>query len=221
MNLEQIYTRLANVPLFKGVSGEDLFMILDKVPMHWYRLREGQRLLDYDETCKGLIFLLEGDLTRTRNFDEKTYTITDVIRGPMIIEVEQLYGLTCRYTARYEARTDCLMMSIEKNDIRRTLLNIPLWRTNLLNLMASQIVKMRQFDIPQPNTLAEKIMHFGLDHQSVTEEGHTLRIRQLDLGRYLCATRRTISMELHKLVDQGLVEMHPNKIIVHSEVNKL
>lgn len=203
------------MPLFKGISGEDLFMILDKVQMRWVKYRKGQRVIEAGDACKGLAILLEGDLKRTRDMDEKTYSVIDVVRGPMVIEVEQLYGLTCRYCSRYDAMKDALVLFVEKDDVRRTLLNVPLWRTNLLNLLASELVKTQTFDAPLPNTLGEKIMCFGTDRFTVAEEGHTLRIRQVDLGRYLCATRRTISMEVHKLLDAGLVEMKPNKIIVN------
>lgn len=214
MNLSETYTRLASVPLFTGLSGEDLFMVCEKVKLRWVKLHEGQTLIQQEEPCTHLTIVTEGELERTMEREGKLWSVTDVVSGPMVIEPEQLYGLKCRYTHRYVARTDCKVLIIQKDEMRRTLLNLPLWRTNLLNLLASNMVKERRFNEPGAYTLGERICRFGLDYLSRTDRQHTLRIRQVDLGAMLGESRRTISQEVHKLIDEGKVEIRPEKIII-------
>lgn len=204
---------MASVPLFTGLSGEDLYMICEKVNLRWVKLYQGQTLIQQDESCQHLTILLEGELNRSKTHDKKVWTVTDVVRGAMVIEPEQLYGLKCRFTHRYEARTDCMVLLISKDEMRRTLLNLPLWRTNLMNLLASNIVKQHEWNEPTFNTLGDKIRRFGLDHLSAKDAPHTLHIRQVDLGNYLNESRRTISYEIHKMIDKGEAEIRPNLII--------
>lgn len=213
MNLSETYTRLASVPLFTGLSGEDLFMICERVKLRWVKLHEGQTLIQQDEPCTHLTVLLEGELERTTVHGQKTWSVTDVVRGPLVIEPEQLYGLKCRFTHQYVVRLDSQILLIRKEEMRQTLLNLPLWRTNLLNMMASNMTKERTWQEPAGLSLGERIRRFGLDHLSAQDAPHTLRIRQVDLGRYLNESRRTISQEVHKMIDQGLAEIRPNQII--------
>lgn len=219
MNLSETYTKLASVPLFTGLSGEDLYMVCEKVHLRWVKLYSGQTLIQENEPCTHLTILIQGELNRTTDHDQKTWSVTDVVRGPIVIEPDQLYGLKCRYRSRYEARTDCQLLLISKDDMRRTLMNLPLWRTNLLNLMASNCVKEREWNDPRQLSLGERIMRFGLDHYSAPDCPHWVRIRQVDLGGYIGETRRTISMEVHKLIDEGLMEIRPNLMIVKPQTS--
>lgn len=217
MNLSETYTRLASVPLFTGLSGEDLYMVCERVKLRWVKLHAEQTLIQQDETCGHLTILLEGRLNRLTEHGKKLWRVEDVVCGPLVIEPEQLYGLKCRYRHGYAAKTDCLVLMIRKDEMRRTLLNLPLWRTNLLNLLASSMVKEREWNEPGNWDIGKRICRFGLDYLSAVDEPHRLFIRQVDLGLMLGESRRTISHEVHRLIDDGKVKIRPNMIIFDGE----
>lgn len=208
------------MPLFTGLSGEDLFMVCEKVTMRWVKLHKGQILIQQDEPCTHLTFLLEGELYRSTMHGQNTWSVTDVVRSPLVIEPEQMYGLKCHFAHRYEAKTDCLILLIRKDEMRQTLLNLPLWRTNLLNLLASNTVKEREWNEPGFYDLGTRIQRFGLDHLSCMDRPHILHIRQVDLGMFLGESRRTISQVVHKLIDEGKAEIRPNVIILNEVKNE-
>lgn len=212
MTIAQLYDKLTTIPLFKGVSGEDLALIADRVHLRWVNVGIDQSVIQADEPCYHLTILTEGELVRTTHYDNNTYTVKDIVKGVHIIEPEQLYGLTTRYRSSYRARTSCKMLLISKDDIRKTLLNIPVWRINLLNHLAAKYTKLQASSEQKPYNLKEMVLHFG------AERPLSIRIRMEDLGRYLGAARRTISNVLHELESEGKVTLHPNLIEFNEEL---
>ncbi len=206
MTIAQLYDKLTAIPLFKGVSGEDLALIQERCNLRWVNLSTDHPLIQADEPCHHLVILTEGELTRTTNFDNNTYTVKDKVEGVSIIEPEQLYGLTTRYRSNYRTLTSCKVLLISKDDIRQTLMNIPVWRINLLNLLSAKYNKLRDAVENKPYNLKEMIMHFGVDKPM------SIKIRMSDLGKYLGAARRTISNVLHELEQEGKVTLRPNLI---------
>ena len=206
MTLSQLYENLATLPLFRGISAQELASIADKVHLRWLNIVSDQPFIQADEPCQHIAYLTEGEMTKTTSYDNATYTVTERIKGPCIIEPEQLYGLTCAYQSNYRTVTTCKLLLISKQDIRETLMNIPIWRINLLNHYASMIGKLKRDNEASPYDIKEKIMHFG------AERPQTLKIRMIDLAHYLGTSRTTISHILHELESEGKIKMKPNLI---------
>lgn len=206
MNIAQLYDKLTAIPLFKGVSGEDLALITDRVHLRWVNVGIEQSIIQAQEPCNHLTILMEGEMLRTTHYDNNTYTVTEMVKGPYIIELEQLYGLTCKYRSNYRARTSCQLLIISKDDIRKTLMNLPVWRINLLNYLSAKYNKLLDEHQHKPHNLKEEILHFGADKPL------SIHIRMVDMGRYLGAARKTISNVLHELESEKKVTLHPNLI---------
>lgn len=206
MTITQLYDKLTNISLFKGVSGEDLALIADRVNLRWLHIGQDQPFIQANEPCQHLAILTEGKLLRSTDYDNGTYNVKDLVSEVCIIEPEQLYGLTCRYRSSYRTYTSCKVLIISKNDIRQTLMNIPVFRINLLNMLSARYNKLLAASEQKPYDLKEMIMHFG------AEKPLSIHIKMADMGRYLGAARRTISNVLHELESEGKVTLHPNLI---------
>lgn len=206
MSISELYDKLTSLPLFRGISGEDLAIIADRVHFRWLKLATDQPLIQEGESCNHLIILCEGELNRTTNYDNNICAVTDGVVGPAVIEPEQLYGLQCRYRSSYRAATSCRLVLVSKDDIRKTLINVPIWRINLLNMLTANYCKLREATTPRYYDLKEMILHFR------AERPKQVRIRMVDLGHYLGAARKTISNALHELEAEGHVKLKPNLI---------
>ncbi len=206
MTLAKLYETLTSLPLFRGISAAELSRVSDEVGLRWMDVGIDQPFIQADEPCHHLVYLVEGEMIRSSSHDEGTYSVSEYVKAPYLIEPEQLYGLTCAYQANYRTTKACKVLLISKDDVRRTLLEIPVWRINLLNLYASALCKERSLHQPRYYNIYEQIMHFGADRPV------TLRIRMADLARYMGVSRTTISHTLHELEQQGKVKLSPNVI---------
>lgn len=206
MTTAQLYESLTSLQLFRGISAKDLAMIASKVHLRWTNICTDQPFIQEGEPCHHLAILTEGEMLRSTTYDDMTYTVTEVVKAPYIFEPEQIYGPYCTYRSNYRTRNACTVLLITKEDIRNTLIDIPIWRINLLNLYASTINKQMKKMQPKPYDLKEQIMHFG------AERPLTLKIRMIDLAHYLGTSRTTISHTLHGLEHEGKVRLSPNLI---------
>ena len=206
MTISQLYERLTEIPLFKGISGENLAYIADRVNLRWMSIGSDQPFIQMDEPCQHLVVLMEGELLRITRCDGGTYVLTELLSGIQMLEMEQLYGLQCRYRSDYRTRTSCRILLISKEDIRQTLMNVPVFRINWLNYMSVRCNRLIEALQPRPRNLKEDILRF-MGPQAVS-----LRIRMIDLGKYLGAARKTISDALHELEREGAVRLRPNLI---------
>lgn len=206
MTLAQLYESLTSLPLFKGISAKELSLIADKVHLRWMTIGSDHPFIQSEEPCQHIVFLIEGEMLRTTTNDELTYTVTELVKGPALVEPEQLYGPSCTYRSNYRTRTACKVLLISKSDVRETLMEIPIWRINLLNHYSSLINKAQRKCEPHPYNVKEQIMHFG------AERPLKIHIRMQDLARYMGVSRTTISHTLHALEKEGKVKLTPNLI---------
>lgn len=209
MNIAQLYDKLTSIPLFRGISGEDLATITERVHLRWINLEPEQFFIREGEQCNHIAVLYEGQMWITSR--GKDYEVTETIDAQHIIEPEQLHGLECRYRRTYKAKTTCKVLLISKKDIRQTLMHVPVWRINFLNHISLKYTKQMDRETPTPMSMKDRIMRFGTSGESQHPQ-HTLHIRMEDLGNYLGETRRTISRHLHELASEGKLTMRPNEI---------
>lgn len=206
MELTQLYDRLTAISLFRGLSAEDFTNIAERVTLRWVTVVAGQPVIQSDEPCHHLVFLCEGTLLRTTHHDSRTYSVNDLVEPTQAIEPERLYGLTACYRSNYRAQTTCRLLLIPKEDVHRTLLSIPIWRINFLNMLATQCNRNLQAAMPRRYDLRYQVLHFG------SPRPLSIRIRMSDLGKYIGAARKTVSNLLHQLEDEGIVRLRPNLI---------
>ena len=211
MTLANLYEKLTSIPLFRGMSGEELAVVSDRVNLRWVSVGPEQTFIQCNEPCNHLAVLMEGEMKRITYHDGNTYVVTEKLSGIHIFELEQLYGLTCRYRSDYVTITSCKMLLISKDDVRKTLMNISIFRINMMNLLSAKYCKLLDSKEYCTYDLKEQIMHFG------AEEPLTVKIRMVDLGRYLGAARNTISHVLHEMEREGKLSLRPNLIIYNRD----
>lgn len=213
MTIKELYEKLTSLPLFRGMGGDELAMVADRVHLRFARIDAGETFIREDEPCQHLAFLVRGRMTKTECFDNGNYSIRSAVDGPMVIEPERLYGLHTRYRCRYDAATTSEVLLITKDDVRYTMLHIPVWRINFLNEISLACTKEQERNAFRPlDSLDEQIMDFVRRHNAKVPL--TVHIRMVDLANYLNTSRRLIGLALHRLEQQGLLTMKANEISI-------
>ena len=78
-----IYDILSKLPLFQGMSSEELHEVVTKLKFSFLTLRNRQCLVDKGHNSRGLLFLIDGELEKLSVSSDGAYTVT-----------ERLYTLT-------------------------------------------------------------------------------------------------------------------------------
>lgn len=211
----QLYDKLIELPLFIGISTDELSDIVGQTKFGFHKLAVDRPLVSTDDKCTQLFFLMSGTLRVVSYADNYRYRIEEELSAPAVIQPEHLFGLQQRYTKDFIAHTDCSLLSLDKAEVLRLLDSYLIFRLNLLNSISMQAQRMSH--IPwrqQPSEIRQQFVNF-LRLRCLTQAGcKVLRIRMEELAKELHQSRLNVSRMLNALQNEGLLTMSRGIIIV-------
>ena len=210
-----MYDNLLLLPLFQGLSKNDLTSIIEKVKFNFLTYQEGENILLQGNTCQHLCFLLSGEMVVKTSDAEHGFTLSEVLEGPYIIEPQSLFGMFPVYTATYQAHSQVKILKIDKSFIFSELNNHEIFRLNYLNILSnrSQVAyqKLWQSHI---GTLNEKFHRFFFLRCQKQEGKKMLSITMEELSRLINETRINVSRLLNELQDKELIQLKRKEIVI-------
>ena len=211
----QLYDKLIELPLFIGISTDELSDIVGQTKFGFHKLVADKQLVSTDDKCTQLFFLMSGTLCVVSYADNYRYRIEEELSAPAVIQPEHLFGLQRRYTKDFIAQSDCSLLSLDKAEVLRLIDSYLIFRLNLLNSISMQAQRMSR--IPwrlQPSGIRQQFVHF-LRLRCITQAGcKILRIRMDDLAYELHQSRLNVSRMLNALKKEGMLSMSRGVIII-------
>lgn len=214
---QSFFDKLLLLPLFQGIGRGEFMEIAERIRIGFYKTNHEQVLVEQDEFCDVLIFVLRGEVCISRVSDNHTYTLTEWNQQPMVVQPEALFGLNTRYTRRYATTHAAEYIKVDKAAVRDILFYYPTFRINYLNLVSTQMQQAsRLLWRPMAQTLGERFVRFVVA-RSVRPAGRKdLEIKMEHLSDELLDTRLNVSRMLHTFADNGLIEMKRRHILIPS-----
>lgn len=219
--MDTMFDTLLQLPLLQGLAPEDFTCILEKVKLHFVKLKQGETIARADSPCSQLIFILNGEIAATTTSADNVYSVTEYFKAPYLIEPQALFGMHTCYKAKYVATTEANSVYINKNAVTAHLLKYEIFRLNYLNITSSQAQTLSdKLWNHVPNTLEGRICLFILNHLKRPQGPKSLKIKMEDLATIVNDTRNGISKTLNQMQDKGLLELHRGEIAI-PEAEKL
>lgn len=211
----QLYDKLIELPLFIGISTDELSDIVGQTKFGFHKLAVDRPLVSTDDKCTQLFFLMSGTLRVVSYADNYRYRIEEELSAPAVIQPEHLFGLQQRYTKDFIAHTDCSLLSLDKAEVLRLLDSYLIFRLNLLNSISMQTQRMSRIPWRQQSSdIRQQFVNF-LRLRCLTQAGcKVLRIRMEELAKELHQSRLNVSRMLNALQNEGLLTISRGIIIV-------
>lgn len=211
----QLYDKLIELPLFIGISTDELSDIVGQTKFGFHKLAVDRPLVSTDDKCTQLFFLMSGTLRVVSYADNYRYRIEEELSAPAVIQPEHLFGLQQRYTKDFIAHTDCSLLSLDKAEVLRLLDSYLIFRLNLLNSISMQAQRMSRIPWRQQSSdIRQQFVNF-LRLRCLTQAGcKVLRIRMEELAKELHQSRLNVSRMLNALQNEGLLTISRGIIIV-------
>lgn len=216
----QLYDKLLGLPLFQGMSSSDLQNVVAHAKIGFLKHNRNQVIVAADMPCKNLIFLLDGDVEVTTSFTPSasdatpcesittadSFTVTEYISVPSLIEPECLFGISQRYTATYRTLTQCHFITISKDVLASLLSQYVVFRLNYLNILSTLAQRRRKelCRIPLPDTQGRVVAFLRSHCQNLTGK-KVFRIKMQQLADAINDNRLDVSIVLNRLDDQSSI----------------
>lgn len=210
-----MFDTLLQLPLFQGLCREDFTSILDKVKLHFIKHKAGEIIIKSGTPCNQLCFLLAGELSIITSAKENTYTVTEKITAPYVIEPQSLFGMNTTYHSSYIAHTGTHTVSVNKAFVLSDLFRYDIFRLNYINLISNRTQNLYAslWEVP-PQDLRDKLTRFFLQRVEKFQGEKRFKIKMEDLANYLDTTRLNISKTLNELQKEKLIILKRKEVII-------
>lgn len=207
--------KLLALPLFQGLSRDDLWSIAESIPFAFLQHHTAQTIVSENQSCDSLIFLLDGTMQVTTHADDHGYTLSEAIKAPQVIEPERLFGLSQHFMRTYTALTSCNTLSIHKKHVIELTEQHIIFRLNLLNIITTQSQRLQQQPWhPQPKDLRQRIIRFFIDRSLRPAGEKVFKIKMIRLATELNAGRPEVSATLNAMQSEGLINLRRGQITI-------
>jgi CRP-like cAMP-binding protein len=208
-----LYDKLLQFTLFQGMSHADLMEVVGHTKFNFSKQPVGQRIVKEGDICNHLIFLTTGALSVETVSDDHTCRVCEVINAPYVIQPEQLFGLTQRYTSTFKTCDDCSLITIDKQEVLLLLETQLVFRLNMLNSLAADSQRLRHRAWRSaPQSLRNRITRFFFSRCLYPAGPKTFYILMTQLAAELNDSRLDISRALNEMEDDGLLTLHRGRI---------
>jgi CRP-like cAMP-binding protein len=208
-DLSTRYALLTRLPLLQGISSTELLNWEDALRLDLDEFPASRLpLIQQGDNCTQLLYLVEGELLREHRSADGNFAIRSILRAPVVIEVDRLFGLNPTYEYTYRAKTEIRMLGIRKSLINSHLMKSEVFRLNLLNTLSAIAQKRAAALRPhQLGSVEERLKHFVQTLFPDCEGEVEISIKMKDLARFTGDSRLIVSRLLNRLDEAGSIRL--------------
>ena len=131
-----MYEQLTRLPLFQGATKEQIVELIEKLPLHFVKLKAGETAVSRGDRCTHVRFIVSGslDVTRPTPGGNQRYSIA----APAVLGPEYLFGASTVYPFDAIADSDgCGLLLLAKRDFLTMLESNRIFMFNILNMLST------------------------------------------------------------------------------------
>ena len=217
---DSVFVRLLLLPLFQGVSRDELLRMLERTKFNFSSSDSEEIVVNQGELANNLVYALSGSYSVERVFSNDL-RIEEELEAPFIFEPECLFSKSSTWRHTLKTQTECQLLFISKHDLITHLLDFTTFRLSLLCYLSRiSDVSEQEGRTSFPLTLHESFTLY-LQQRMMTPNGKkVVHIRMKDLAQRLTTSRLAVSQHLNQLQSQGVLTLG-RKVIEIKEFRSL
>ncbi len=200
------FDSIMSLPLFQGMSRDDLKDILSQTTLIFTRKASRQEIVREGTPCSSLTFILTGTIELSTPADDRAYTFKEYLKAPAVIGTDRIFGLTQQNMSTVTTATECTCLTIGKAEIIRLYNQYSIFRINILNIIATKSQKSTRWNWKTPPATTEgRILRFFETHSTYHAGHKILFIKRVRFAEELNCEPRKIAAALRRMQEKGFV----------------
>jgi CRP-like cAMP-binding protein len=135
---------LASLPLFMGMSQEELGGIMTQFRIDFKKYDAGKTIVKRGDPCGKLVIVNSGDILCQARSDDGAYSMEEVLSAPVMMQTDGIFGRFQVYTHTVKAVTPVSTLTFEKEEIQKLLASSLIFRLNLAGILSTKLQKSEQ-----------------------------------------------------------------------------
>jgi CRP-like cAMP-binding protein len=213
--MNSMYQQLMQLPLFQGVSSDQITALVEKMPFHFLKFRNGDNIFVAGEPCTHIRFIVSGRVRLETQCAHLRVSLFQTLATPHVLAAENLFGRDTTYPCNAVADGPCGILQLRKSDYIKMLGTDKVFLFNILNYLSSGSQRYSSsIAAIKDGSLVERLAMLvdALVFNGAADV--TLRFKQKDLCTLLGTQRTTLVSTLDRLVDDEILEYDSNQISI-------
>lgn len=211
--MNSMYQQLMQLPLFQGVSSDRITALVEKLPFHFLKFRNGEQIFAAGDQCTHVRFIVSGQVRLETQFDNLRVSLLQTLTTPHVLAAEYLFGRETSYPYTAVADGPCGILQLRKSDYVTMLGSDKVFLFNILNYLSSGSQRNSSSLVAiKENSVMDRLAML-MDTLVITGATDVvLRFKQKDLCYLLGTQRTTLISSLDKLVDEEIIDYDSNEL---------
>ncbi len=211
-----IYETIMNLPLFKGLSHEQVSSFLEKTHIRFTKYSNGQRIVNADETVTVLKCIISGKIRMFHKFGEGSgMIIAETQAGENMLGVDMLFGMDNKYGVDIVAKGEVSLMQFSKEQFLTQLIPGSIYLINYLNLLALRAqIRYDIYSTYPESGLPAMLGRILKAYCSKNSTDISLSFEINELAEFLNTDIDTATREILELERKGYIRQLPNGFLI-------
>lgn len=211
--MNSMYQQLMQLPLFQGVSTERITALVEKLPFHFLKYRNGDPIVTVGDVCTHIKFIVSGRVRVEMPFSNLRVSLLQTVSTPHVLAAEYLFGRATSYPFTAVADGACGILQLLKSDYIKMINSDKVFLFNILNYLSSGSQRSLSSSLMvKDGSVGERLAILVNNLVTPGATDVTLRYKQKDLCALLGTQRTTLIATLGRFSEEGILEYDSNEL---------
>ncbi len=205
---------LAKSVLFKHFSEEQIQHVLTFLDTKEETYTKGEVLFFEGDVCEHLGIVTEGSVELQTIFPTGKVITHLEMKAPSVFGEALIYGSHNNYPVTVIASSKCRVLLVDREKLIHGLTHHPILLSNFLELLSQKLFMMNdKIKLLSLDTIRKKLSMFFLgEYKRQKSTMLTISLTQKELAEHLAIQRPSLSRELLKMKEEGVIDYYKDSI---------
>ena len=214
--MEEIIKKLEKNELFNNVDKTKMLKILGNLKYSIVSYKKGEVIFQEEEICSAIGLIIDGTINIERIYPNGKSIVMSKFKDGDVFGEALLFSKVNKYPATVIALSDCKVLYLTKNEIIKLFSVENNLMENFMMLLSEKIIilnnKIRSISL---KSVRQKVVDYILcEYMNEKNEEIKLKYSKEEIANDIGIPRPSLSRELIKLRDEGLINFSRNKITI-------
>ena len=201
------------LPLFQGVSTEKITALVEKLPFHFLKYRNGEEVVAAGDVCTHIKFIVSGQVRVEMPCSKLKVSLMQTLSPPQVMAPDYLFGRATNYPFTVIADGPCGILQLRKSDYIKMINSDKVFLFNILNYLSSGSQKGISLALSsRDGSVSERLAMLVSTLAIPGASDIVLRYKQKDLCSLLGTQRTTLIATLDRLTDEEILDYNSNEL---------
>ena len=214
--MDEIIKKLEMNELFNNVDKTNILKIVNNLKYSIISYKKGEVIFQEEETCTSIGLIINGTINIERIYPNGKSIVMSKFKDGDVFGEALLFSKVNKYPATVIALSDCKVLYLAKSEIVRLFSMENKIMENFMMLLSEKIIilnnKIRSISL---KSVRQKVVDYILcEYMNEKNKEITLKYSKEEIASDIGIPRPSLSRELIKLRDEGLIQFTRNKITI-------